>query len=188
MAPLRYSHAIVDGRPHGRPMPLQEDRAPVFSHLAAHRLQRSRTHRLGARCRDAGAPGRGHPAPARVARVAYSPRCPRGASHSSSQRLDQEEVAHTATLTEVEQLQTQNAMLDIIARSVDVPLAFQALAGRVSRLVPRSRRPSRSLRGRPRVPDLRARAAGRTPGAPRPEIIFAERPSSAAWLPRASRC
>jgi GAF domain-containing protein len=51
-------------------------------------------------------------------------------------RLGQQEQAHDATLSEVEQLQTQNAMLDIIARSVDVPLAFQALAGRVARLVP----------------------------------------------------
>src|SRR5262245_23238950 len=51
-------------------------------------------------------------------------------------QLDQKEEAHTATLTEVDQLQTQNTMLDIIARSVDVPLAFQALATRVARLVP----------------------------------------------------
>src|SRR5262245_23877192 len=35
--------------------------------------------------------------------------------------LYQKEEAHSVTLTEVEQLQTQNAMLDIIARSVDVP-------------------------------------------------------------------
>ena len=52
------------------------------------------------------------------------------------QRLTQKEQAHDATLTEVNQLQTQNAMLDIIARSVDVPLAFQALAARVAKLVP----------------------------------------------------
>lgn len=51
-------------------------------------------------------------------------------------RLTQNEQAHTATLTEIDQLQTQNAMLNIIARSVDVPLAFQALAARVARLVP----------------------------------------------------
>ena len=44
--------------------------------------------------------------------------------------------AHRVTLDEVEQLQTQNAMLHIIARSVDVPLAFQALAQRIVRLVP----------------------------------------------------
>ena len=46
------------------------------------------------------------------------------------------ESAHRATLDEIEQLQTQNAMLDIVARSVDVPLTFQALAVRVARLVP----------------------------------------------------
>jgi transcriptional regulator with GAF, ATPase, and Fis domain len=51
-------------------------------------------------------------------------------------RLHQQETAHDATLTEVDQLQTQNAMLEIIARSVDVPLAFQALAARLARLVP----------------------------------------------------
>ena len=53
-----------------------------------------------------------------------------------SRRLSQKEQDHTTSLTEVDQLQTQNAMLDIIARSVDVPLAFQALAARVARLVP----------------------------------------------------
>ncbi len=53
-----------------------------------------------------------------------------------SRRLSQKEQDHSATLTEVDQLQTQNAMLDIIARSVDVPLAFQALAARVARLAP----------------------------------------------------
>jgi GAF domain-containing protein len=52
------------------------------------------------------------------------------------QRLTQNESAHRATLTEVEQLQTQNGMLDILARSADVPLAFQALASRLARLVP----------------------------------------------------
>jgi len=43
---------------------------------------------------------------------------------------------HEETLDEIEQLQTQNAMLEIIARSVDVTLAFQALASRIARLVP----------------------------------------------------
>ena len=50
--------------------------------------------------------------------------------------LSQSETAHKATLTEIEQLQTQNAMLEIVARSVDVPLAFQELATRIARLVP----------------------------------------------------
>jgi transcriptional regulator with GAF, ATPase, and Fis domain len=50
--------------------------------------------------------------------------------------LTQQERDHRATLDEVEQLQTQNAMLDTLARSVDVPLAFQVLASRIGRLVP----------------------------------------------------
>ena len=51
-------------------------------------------------------------------------------------RLTEKEDAHRATLDEVEQLQIQNAMLQIVARSVDVPLTFQALALRIARLVP----------------------------------------------------
>jgi GAF domain-containing protein len=51
-------------------------------------------------------------------------------------RLTAREHAHRATLDEVTQLQTQNAMLQIVARSVDVPLTFQALALRIVRLVP----------------------------------------------------
>jgi signal transduction protein with GAF and PtsI domain len=53
-----------------------------------------------------------------------------------SRTLVQQEDAHAATLNEVEQLLTQNAILQIIARSVDVPLAFQSLATRIVRLVP----------------------------------------------------
>jgi len=53
-----------------------------------------------------------------------------------ARRLTQKEHAHLATLDEVEQLQTQNAILQIIARSVDVPLAFQSLAARILKIVP----------------------------------------------------
>jgi transcriptional regulator with GAF, ATPase, and Fis domain len=53
-----------------------------------------------------------------------------------AETLTRHQTAHTATLDEVEQLQLSNAILDIIARSVDVPLAFQALAQRIARLVP----------------------------------------------------
>ena len=53
-----------------------------------------------------------------------------------SRRLTEKEDAHLATLDAVEQLLTQNAILQIIARSVDVPLAFQSLASRIARLVP----------------------------------------------------
>ena len=65
--------------------------------------------------------------------------------------------------SEIEQLQTQNAMLEIVARSVDVPLAFQALASRIARLVPCDRvGPGAAHRGRRGVPDLhRARAERR---------------------------
>jgi len=50
--------------------------------------------------------------------------------------IRQHERARTATLDQVEQLEMRNAILQIISRSVDVPLAFQALAQRIVRLVP----------------------------------------------------
>jgi GAF domain-containing protein len=53
-----------------------------------------------------------------------------------AQRIQAHEHTHEETLGELEQLQTQNAMLEIIARSVDVTLAFQAFASRIARLVP----------------------------------------------------
>lgn len=53
-----------------------------------------------------------------------------------SRTLAQKERAHSATLGELEQLRTQNAMLETIAGSVDVPLAFQELALRIERIVP----------------------------------------------------
>jgi GAF domain-containing protein len=53
-----------------------------------------------------------------------------------AQRIRVQEDTHQAKLGEIEQLQTQNAVLEIIARSVDVTLAFQALACRIARLVP----------------------------------------------------
>lgn len=53
-----------------------------------------------------------------------------------SDNLHNIEDAHRAKAGEVEQLQMQNATLEIIARTVDVPLAFQALAQRIARLVP----------------------------------------------------
>ena len=50
--------------------------------------------------------------------------------------ITQHEQARTATLDQVEQLEMRNAILQIISRSVDVPLAFQMLAQRIVRLVP----------------------------------------------------
>jgi signal transduction histidine kinase len=44
--------------------------------------------------------------------------------------------AHIATLDQVAQLELSNAVLQVVARSVDVPLAFQALAQKIVRLVP----------------------------------------------------
>lgn len=49
--------------------------------------------------------------------------------------ITQHEDRHTETLDQVEQLEMRNAVLQVIARSVDVPLAFQALAQRLVRLV-----------------------------------------------------
>jgi len=93
---------------------------------------------------------------------------------SLSRRLSQKEQDHSATLTEVDQLQTQNAMLDIIARSVDVPLAFQALAARIARLAPCDRvglallsedgREFQTYTARVQQEERRSR--------PRPEIVF----------------
>jgi GAF domain-containing protein len=91
-----------------------------------------------------------------------------------SKRLTQKEDAHLATLDEVEQLQTQNAILQIIARSVDVPLAFQSLAARIVRLVPCDRvglallsqngQEFQTYTARVREEERRAR--------PRPEVVF----------------
>jgi hypothetical protein len=53
-----------------------------------------------------------------------------------ARRLDAQHDEHRASIGEIEQLQIRNAMLQIIARSVDVPLAFHALAQRIVRLVP----------------------------------------------------
>ena len=52
-----------------------------------------------------------------------------------SERLAEREDAHRETLDEVQQLQTQNAMLQIVARSVDVGLTFQALTVRIAGLI-----------------------------------------------------
>lgn len=46
------------------------------------------------------------------------------------------ETEHRATLDQVEQLEAHNEMLQALARSTDVTLAFQALARRIARIVP----------------------------------------------------
>lgn len=88
--------------------------------------------------------------------------------------LQREERAHRATLNEVEQLHARNAMLDIIARSADVALAFQELAARIDRLVPCDRvglallsedgREFQTLTARAGDDELRPRT--------RPEVMF----------------
>ena len=50
--------------------------------------------------------------------------------------LTKTEDAHKATRDEIGQLQLHNAMLENLARSVDVPLAFQSIARRIAALVP----------------------------------------------------
>jgi signal transduction protein with GAF and PtsI domain len=50
--------------------------------------------------------------------------------------LSEEEHVRSAALSQVAQLEMWNAILEIIARSVDVPLGFQALAQRIVRIVP----------------------------------------------------
>jgi GAF domain len=55
---------------------------------------------------------------------------------SLSRVISGHEQAHSATLHQLEQLELSNAVLQVVARSVDVPLAFQTLAQRIVRLVP----------------------------------------------------
>lgn len=90
------------------------------------------------------------------------------------QRIRRQEDTHRETLGEIEQLQTQNAILEIIARSVDVRLAFQALASRIARLVPCDRvglallsedgEEFQTFTARVQEDERRAR--------PRPEVVF----------------
>src|SRR5262245_36674205 len=93
---------------------------------------------------------------------------------SMAQTIRVQEHTHEETLGELEQLQTQNAMLEIIARSVDVTLAFQALASRIARIVPSDRvglalltengQEFQTYTARVHEDERRAR--------PRPEVVF----------------
>ena len=93
---------------------------------------------------------------------------------SMAQRIRVHEHTHEETLGEIEQLQTQNAMLEIIARAVDVTQAFQALASRIARLVPCDRvglalltdngQEFQTYTARVHEEERRAR--------PRPEVVF----------------
>jgi GAF domain-containing protein len=93
---------------------------------------------------------------------------------SMAERIQTEQHRHQATRGELEQLQTQNAMLEIIARSVDVTVAFQGLAARIAHLVPCDRvglallsengQQFQTYTARVRDEERRSR--------PRPEIVF----------------
>lgn len=93
---------------------------------------------------------------------------------SLSERLSHHERVHLTTLDEMGQLQMQNAMLETIARSVDVPLAFQTLASHIARIVPCDRmglalisedgQEFQTYTGRVREEERRAR--------PRAELVF----------------
>ena len=93
---------------------------------------------------------------------------------TQAQQIRGYEHSHQETLGEIEQLQTQNAMLEIIARSVDATLAFQALASRIARLVPCDRvglalltengREFQTYTARVQEDERRVR--------PRPEVVF----------------
>jgi transcriptional regulator with GAF, ATPase, and Fis domain len=50
--------------------------------------------------------------------------------------LTAKDDAHRATQNEVEQLQMLNTILETLARTVDVPLAFQSMSHRIARVVP----------------------------------------------------
>ena len=91
-----------------------------------------------------------------------------------AQTISQHEHARTATLDQVEQLEMNNALLQILSRSVDVPLAFQALALRIVPLVPCDRvglalltddgQEFQTYTARVNQPERRAR--------PRPDVVF----------------
>jgi GAF domain-containing protein len=87
--------------------------------------------------------------------------------------LSQSESAHRATLHEIDQLQTQNAMLEIVARSVDVPLAFQELGSRIARVVPCDRVGMALLsEDGTEFQTYTARAEGEGRKSTRPDVVF----------------
>ena len=91
-----------------------------------------------------------------------------------SRAITQHEHARSATLVQVEQLEMNYAILQILSRSVDVQLAFQALAQRIVPLVPCDRvglallsddgQEFQTYTARVNEPERRAR--------PRPDLVF----------------
>ena len=160
--------------------------------LASDRVRRCADRGLGARRRTAAPSARARPAARRLdgAAGARRNRDPATSRRSGSGSRCRNRRT-TRRSTEVDQLQTQNAMLDIIARSVDVPLAFQALAARVARLVPCDRvglallsEDGRSSRPTPPACNRRSAARGRV----RRSSSRSSARSSARRFTRASRC
>ncbi len=88
--------------------------------------------------------------------------------------VTQHERTRVGTLDRIDELEMQNAILENISRSVDVPLAFQSLAQRIIRLVPCDRvglallsengQEFQTYTARVREDERRTR--------PRPEIVF----------------
>jgi signal transduction histidine kinase len=91
-----------------------------------------------------------------------------------AQAITQHEHARTTTLDQVEQLEMNYAILEILSRSVDVQLAFQALAQRIVPLIPCDRvglallsddgQEFQTYTARVNQPERRAR--------PRPDLVF----------------
>ena len=108
---------------------------------------------------------------------------------SQAQQIRAHEDTHQEKLGEIEQLQTQNAMLEIIARSVDATLAFQALASRIGSLVPCDRvglallsengQEFQTYTARVHEEERRAR--------PRPEIVFKVEQTVLVWRQKRAR-
>jgi transcriptional regulator with GAF, ATPase, and Fis domain len=87
--------------------------------------------------------------------------------------LQQTQRAHHTTRTELEQLQTQNSILQIVSKSVDVPLAFRELALRIAPLVPCDRIGLALLNEDGKeFQTYTARAHEERRSRPRPEVIF----------------
>ena len=82
--------------------------------------------------------------------------------------------AHRAIRTEVEQLQMHNAMLEVLARTVNVPLAFHSIAERIARIVPCDRVGLALLNDNSdEFQTYTARLNDEEPRAqPRPEVVF----------------
>lgn len=82
--------------------------------------------------------------------------------------------ANRAIKSEIEQLQMHNAILEVLARTVDVPLAFHSIAERIARIVPCDRVGLALLNDdSDEFQTYTARLKDEEPRAqPRPEVVF----------------